>query len=453
MGSGPGSRAVGLTSGALRVCSNLFSLLFLPGVVVHELGHYLVCRALGVEATVTVQLWPDGLTGPSTSRGHVTFEAPTAPWKSACISVGPFLSNTVGALLAHWMVRWALLPSAVTPSVAENVPFLDQYVHYFWAAGTGRQVLSLGAFWLGVSLAFTAMPSLSDVVHAGTWLRNRLKPEHWLSPTAGALVQHGVDELEYFYGLVVVTVGLFGVSAPIEVLDVYLLIFLLGLPVFGLRRLEFGRGWGSPPPAVQAQRAEVLFDRAHDGESITDADVDTLVSQLASADERVRYYTARALWAVAERAEPAVVAERAPTIRDRVAAEDSTRVANALLSALSYSAAYVDLALLVESGMDALTGNDETLRAKAPELLAKAAAQEPARLEGDVERLVAVFETLPVDARENLALAIALVAEAEPAAVASHAETLARFQSDDSEAVGERVDRVLDAIEDGDPIG
>lgn len=69
------------------------ALLALPGVVIHELGHYLLCRLCRVPVTEVVFFEPDG---PS---GYVVHVVPKRLRQHLAIVCGPLVLNTVLAFL------------------------------------------------------------------------------------------------------------------------------------------------------------------------------------------------------------------------------------------------------------------------------------------------------------------------------------------------------------------
>lgn len=104
-----------------------------PGVVVHELAHYLACRLVGV-AVYEVCYFRFGSPG-----GYVTHE-PTSKWlHTVVVSTAPLVLNTVvGAVVAF-------------PSILRVFDFTG-------AASTVDRIL----VWFGVSVAMHAIPSRAD---------------------------------------------------------------------------------------------------------------------------------------------------------------------------------------------------------------------------------------------------------------------------------------------------
>ena len=103
-----------------------------PGVMVHELAHELMCR---VTRTKVLDVCYYRFGNPA---GYVLSEKPSNVWKSLLISFVPFLLNSVAGFLLG-------LASAAVYRTHGRI-----------------DVISTMLFYLGVSLAFHAFPSLQD---------------------------------------------------------------------------------------------------------------------------------------------------------------------------------------------------------------------------------------------------------------------------------------------------
>lgn len=113
----------------------LISIITFPGVIVHEMAHQIFCRICRV-AVLDVCYFRIG--NPS---GYVVHEIPKKASTNILIGVGPFLINSiVGALIA--------LPG-ILPILT-----LKGNVNY--------GVFEMFLFWLGVSIAMNAFPSIGD---------------------------------------------------------------------------------------------------------------------------------------------------------------------------------------------------------------------------------------------------------------------------------------------------
>ncbi len=130
----------------------LFSLLFFPGVLLHEVSHYLTARLLGVRTSkfsVIPMSMPDG----RLRLGYVEMEKVDFI-RDALIGATPLLTG--GILVAYAGIYRLKLPLLWDSLVFNSMPLKD-------AAAT---VFSQADFWLWFYLAFTIssmmMPSASD---------------------------------------------------------------------------------------------------------------------------------------------------------------------------------------------------------------------------------------------------------------------------------------------------
>jgi hypothetical protein len=112
----------------------------LPGVVIHELGHYLLCRLCGARVQEVVFFDP---VGPS---GYVVHSIPRRLVQHATIVVGPLLLNSV---LGFLLFRAAAVPMASLLDTDPRTSVLD---------GVQSAILAL----LGASIALHALPSQAD---------------------------------------------------------------------------------------------------------------------------------------------------------------------------------------------------------------------------------------------------------------------------------------------------
>ncbi len=103
-------------------------------MALHELAHAAACVLLGVKVT-KAKLW--GLSGASITHQQAT------GWKNFIISTAPFFVNSLAALLSLYLGHIGLA----------KIAFLD------W----GRLVPVLLFYWLGVSFAYFAFPSETDL--------------------------------------------------------------------------------------------------------------------------------------------------------------------------------------------------------------------------------------------------------------------------------------------------
>lgn len=117
----------------------LLGVLALPGVVFHELGHYLFCRLAGTRVYQVVYF---RFGNPA---GYVIHATPRRFRDHFAIVVGPFVVNSLTGFLLFTSVvgKWA------RPIRIENV-------------GAQTLLLAVIAIWLGLSVALQAFPSRGD---------------------------------------------------------------------------------------------------------------------------------------------------------------------------------------------------------------------------------------------------------------------------------------------------
>lgn len=110
----------------------LIALLTFPGVIVHEIGHQLMCRLFRVAIfDVCYFRWGN-------PAGYVVHEPPRTQFQSVLIGIAPFLANTIiGAFIAF--------PAAIPVITFESGSPLDYFL-----------------IWLGVSITMHAFPSTGD---------------------------------------------------------------------------------------------------------------------------------------------------------------------------------------------------------------------------------------------------------------------------------------------------
>ena len=115
------------------------ALLVMPGVVFHELGHFVFCKLVGarVHKVVFFQF--------GHPAGYVIHSAPTRFVEHLAIVVGPFVVNSAVAfvLFRASSSGWA-------------------YLSHDGSANAGVLVAALLALWWGISISVQAFPSKGD---------------------------------------------------------------------------------------------------------------------------------------------------------------------------------------------------------------------------------------------------------------------------------------------------
>ncbi|HEY8884400.1 MAG TPA: hypothetical protein VIO35_03735 [Chloroflexota bacterium] len=157
----------------------LLIVLALPGVVVHELGHYLFCRACGAPVREVVFF------DPGDASGFVVHAVPRRLAQHAVIVAGPLLLNSALGFLLFRVVfaeaSWGL--------------YSADWLLSWRAAQAGLAVV------LGASIALQAIPSYADANSLWRVSLDRLGAGHLLAvlalPIAGSLVL--VNHLRRFW--------------------------------------------------------------------------------------------------------------------------------------------------------------------------------------------------------------------------------------------------------------
>lgn len=173
----------------------LFSLLFFPGVFLHEGSHYLMARLLGVR-TGRFSLLPRVVSGGQLQLGFVE-TAPADPLRDAMIGAAPLLSG--GAVIAFLgLHRLGLLP-LVAYFLAQDwnglfkafstLPELpDFWLWFYLAFAISTTMLPSAAdrrAWLPLGLVMAALVILALLAGAGPWMIEHLSA--WLNQIFRAL--------------------------------------------------------------------------------------------------------------------------------------------------------------------------------------------------------------------------------------------------------------------------
>ena len=167
----------------------LFSLLFFPGVLLHEGSHYLAARLLGVR-TGAFSLIPDLMPDGKLRLGYVE-TAQTDVLRESLIGAAPLISG--GALVAYLGVsRLGLVPLAGLIRAGDwpgfwqglaNLPNHTDFWLWFYLAFTVSSTMLPSASdrraWLPVGLVLLALPLAALLAGAGPWMLENLAP--WLN--------------------------------------------------------------------------------------------------------------------------------------------------------------------------------------------------------------------------------------------------------------------------------
>ncbi len=169
-----------------NVALGLFSLLFFPGVLLHETSHYLTARLLGVRTgrfSVLPQLMTDG----RLRLGYVETAA-ADPIRDGLIGAAPLLT---GGLVIAYLGTRALGLGALAPLAANGqwdafwvgiaaLPRLQDFWLWFYLAFTVSSTMMPSSSdrraWLPISIGVLVLVSLALLFGAGPWMLDTLAP-------------------------------------------------------------------------------------------------------------------------------------------------------------------------------------------------------------------------------------------------------------------------------------
>ena len=86
----------------------LYFVLLLPGIIIHELSHWLTAKLLGVQ-TGEISLWPSRRPGNQMRMGSVRV-ARTDPFRASLIGVAPLISGSIAILIIGQLILGFTLP-------------------------------------------------------------------------------------------------------------------------------------------------------------------------------------------------------------------------------------------------------------------------------------------------------------------------------------------------------
>lgn len=203
----------------IEIAIMLFSLLFFPGVLLHECSHFLTARLLGVQTgklSLVPRVQPDG----RLRLGYV--ETASADWlRDALIGAAPLLAGGcvvayIGLIHLGLQGIWAPLLVGDGSAVLNRIPaLLDQPDFWLWfylafvVSGTMLPSPSDRRAWLPLMLVVVGLFGFSLLVGAGPWMG-----QHLAAPFNQLLL--GVDVV-------------LGISVFIDL--------VLVLPLWGVRKL------------------------------------------------------------------------------------------------------------------------------------------------------------------------------------------------------------------------
>lgn len=208
-----------------EIALGLFSLLFLPGILLHELSHYLFARLLGVQ-TGRLSIIPKRIPGGKLQMGFV--EIVHTDWlRAGMIGAAPLLT---GCLAVALITSYGLdLESFLRTLTDRNIQEIIRHIPY---------LLHAPDFWLWFYLAFvissTMLPSETD--------RTAFLPLVWLFMIlVGLIVLSGIGSLiiQTFSSLIQRTIEKVALVFTTCLLIHLLLLIPLRLLRFLIKRIQF----------------------------------------------------------------------------------------------------------------------------------------------------------------------------------------------------------------------
>ncbi len=156
----------------------LYSLLVLPGTIIHELSHWIVAEVLGVR-TGQISIFPDLDTGASTRRLGSVATAKSDPFRAFLIGIAPFISGlailaVLGTLLSDgwgvfaWWINALIIYGImvigngmmISESDRRTWPFIIVFLLIVWVFLAKQTIFDLTPFLYSLSLTLKSLISV-----------------------------------------------------------------------------------------------------------------------------------------------------------------------------------------------------------------------------------------------------------------------------------------------------
>lgn len=443
----------------LVTTSSFLGILFLPGVIMHELGHVAVCRLLRVEVQdITLGLQPRDTLRPYRSPSVRVAYDPDDTWKPIVAAAGPIFLNTAGALTAFALVRYVFLPTGFIWIPAGLADMFNIYLlRTPFTASPLEHFLGLLSLWIGVTMALTAVPSTEDARIAFTLAAQTDGVEYYFALIIASVVYLlGTPwiGLDFVYGAAITAFGLVGPGFAMAIWQEYL--FFIGISVLIAAVIDgprigpvLFRRWKHSEYSLfdleplTIGRIDGIHQRTQSGRSITDEEIEIIVGRLDHPSERVRVSAARALHTVAD-AEPERMPRWEDEIIDRWYVEPSPEGRFHLLGVLieaedctSNRERFRDVAIT------ALSDEFASVSSLGTSLVGYLSLHDPQLLSDHIGALVGMLDHPKEIARRNIAIALSALAEAGPSSIEPFVGELRPYRDDPDEKVADEIAEAL----------
>ena len=182
----------------------LFSLLFFPGVLLHEVSHFLMARLLGVR-TGRFSIIPKKLEGGRLQLGYVE-TAKTDFFRDALIGVAPLLTGGIFVAYAGvsrlglntlWLNLTQGQLNAINQAIKSIVVRPDFWLWFYLIFAVSSTMLPSASdrrAWVPLLVVFLGLVGLILLVGAGPWLLTRL----------GSTLMAAIDAVFMVFGITVI---------------------------------------------------------------------------------------------------------------------------------------------------------------------------------------------------------------------------------------------------------
>jgi hypothetical protein len=175
-----------IVSRSMRFTLGFFSLLFFPGIVLHELSHYFTARLLGVR-TGRIGLLPDVMSNGKLRLGYVEV-ARSDIARDSLVGAAPFVTGLiVVALIAigplHMVVLWDTFRNgqwelfSMGLGILPTVPYFGLWFYLtFIVSSTMMPSESDRQAWLPLGLVIGILFALALAAGVGPWMLENIAP-------------------------------------------------------------------------------------------------------------------------------------------------------------------------------------------------------------------------------------------------------------------------------------